>query len=221
MRCAQFLCETSDSPTSSKRDTFLLPLYIAKSANVPFEVTVARCALEGNELRFLEHGNLLKLPVVRGLCEPSLIHFQERYFLTLRNDLAAYVSVSLDGLHFDPIKAWKFDDGQELGSYNTQQHWLAHGDGLFLVYTRRGANNDHVFRHRAPLFMAQVDPHRLCVLRATERVLIPQRGATLGNFGAADVNERQSWVSVAEGVWDDQTRQQGATGALFVARITW
>ena len=68
--------------------------------------------------------------------------------------------------------------------------------------------------------MAQVDPHRLCVLRATERVLIPQRGATLGNFGAAAINEHQSWVTVAEGVWDDQARAS-ATGALFVARIMW
>jgi hypothetical protein len=33
----------------------------------------------------------------------------------------------------------KHDDGAELGSYNTQQHWLSHGDGLFLMYTRRGA----------------------------------------------------------------------------------
>ena len=30
-----------------------------------------------------------------------------------------------------------------------QQHWLAHGDGLFLCYTRRGANNDHIPRNRA------------------------------------------------------------------------
>ncbi len=41
--------------------------------------------------------------------------------------------------------------------------------GGFLVYTRRGADNDHVFRHRAPLFIAQVDPKRLDVIRASER----------------------------------------------------
>ena len=68
------------------------------------------------------------------------------------------MSVSDDGLQFAEPKPWTFDDGAELGSYNTQQHWLAHSDGLFLVYTRRGANNDHIVRHRAPLFMAQVDP---------------------------------------------------------------
>ena len=54
-----------------------------------------------------------------------------------------------------------------------------------MVYTRRGANNDHVFRHRAPLFIAQVDPEKLVVLRVTERVVLPERGVPLGNFGVS------------------------------------
>ena len=74
------------------------------------------------------------------------------------------------------------DDGAELGSYNTMEHWIAHEKGLFLVYTRRGANNDHIIRNRAPLFMAQVDPERLVVLRATEQALVPERGASLGCY---------------------------------------
>ena len=53
---------------------------------------------------------------------------------------------------------------------------------FFLVYTRRGADNDHIMRNRAPLFMAQVDPVRMQVLRGTERVLIPERGALAGEF---------------------------------------
>ena len=114
-----------------------------------------------------------------------------------------------------------FEDGAVLGSYNTQQHWLAHADGLFLVYTRRGAKNDHIVRHRAPLFIARVDPEKLHVLRATERVLIAERGAELGNFGAAAINENESWVTVAEGVWSDAARERGAEGAVFVARVLW
>ena len=61
-------------------------------------------------------------------------------------------------------------------------------------------------RHRAPLFIAQVDPERLHVIRATERVLVPERGAELGNFGAAAITDRESWVTVAEGVWNDESR---------------
>jgi len=68
----------------------------------------------------------------------------------MRNDRAGYVAASADGLHFDEPRIWCWDDGTELGNYNTQQHWVAHSDALYLVYTRTGANNDHVFRHRAP-----------------------------------------------------------------------
>src|SRR6185436_12067028 len=103
----------------------------------------------------------------------------DRFYLTLRNDQRAYVTTSRDGLHFDAIRPWTFDDGSDLGSYNTQQHWLAHSDGLFLVYTRRGANNDHIIRSRAPLFIARVDPEKLCVIRSSERILIPERGGEM------------------------------------------
>lgn len=76
-------------------------------------------------------------------------------------------------------------------------------------------------RHRAPLFIAQVDPDKLHVIRSTERVLVPERGATLGNFGPAAINEMESWVTVSEGIWDDAARQRGAKGATFVARVIW
>ncbi len=117
-----------------------------------------------------------------------------------------------DGLHFDPIRPWTFDDGAELGSYNTQQHWLMHSDGLLLVYTRRGANNDHIMRHRAPLFAAEVDRERLCVRRGTERILIPERGGEMGNFGASAIDARESWVTVGEGVWDDAAHRRARGG---------
>jgi hypothetical protein len=105
---------------------------------------------------------------------------------------------------------------------------VTHSNALFLVYTRRGANNDHVFRHRAPLFMAQVDPEKLCVIRATERALVPQRGARLGNFGVCDVNESETWVTVAEWMqtWGPNIvippdNKWGADNSVYAARIHW
>ena len=59
-----------------------------------------------------------------------------------------------------------------------------------LTYEEKIANNDHVFRHRAPLVMAQVNPDRMCVLREAERIVIPERGAWLGNFGITEVSPR-------------------------------
>ena len=163
----------------------------------------------------------MSLNVVRGLCEPSIIAFRDRFYLTIRNDIKGYVTVSSDGLHYQPIKPWTFDDGSELGSYNTQQHWLAHSDGLFLSYTRRGANNDHIPRNRAPIFLAQVDPGRLCVIRKTERPIIPERGAMLGNFGAAAITAGESWVTDAEYMLSAQPNPRGADGSVFAARVIW
>ncbi|MDQ3624385.1 MAG: hypothetical protein M3463_18145 [Verrucomicrobiota bacterium] len=48
----------------------------------------------------------------------------------------------------------------------------------------RGANNDHIVRHRAPLFMARVDTDKLHVIRSSEKIVVPERGAEMGNFGA-------------------------------------
>jgi hypothetical protein len=133
-----------------------------------------RVAFDGRELKYLEHGNEMGVEDdTRGVHEPSLTKFGDNYYLTIRHDLRGYVTRGRDGLRFDEIRPWTFDDGSELGNYNTQQHWVTHSDGLFLVYTRRGLNNDHVFRHRAPLVMAQVDPDKLHVIRATNKFSCP------------------------------------------------
>ncbi|MDZ4406042.1 hypothetical protein [Prosthecobacter sp.] len=211
--CAQWLVKPNG--------TLLIPLYIGTSAKDRYSTTVAECRFNGEKLTFVRNGNVLRLDVARGLYEPSLIAFGSRYYLTLRNDVRGYVSTSDDGLQFAEPKPWTFDDGAELGSYNTQQHWLAHSDGLFLIYTRRGANNDHIVRHRAPLFMARVDTEKLHILRSTEKIVVPERGAELGNFGACSINENESWITVSEGMFMKDSKQRGAEGATFVARILW
>ena len=75
--------------------------------------------------------------------------------------------------------------------------------------------------NRAPLFMARVDPETLRVLRHTEKVVVPERGAELGNFGASAISENESWITVSEGMFMKDSRQRGAEGATFVARIIW
>ncbi|HCE45814.1 MAG TPA: sialidase [Lentisphaeria bacterium] len=207
----------------------LLPIYVRTPDFSSLFSTVMRCSFDGEILRYVEHGDELIVPESRGLGEPSLTRHGDEFFLTLRNDVRGYVARSRDGLHFEKPKDWIFDDGSELGNYNTQQHWVTHPKGLFLVYTRRGAGNDHVFRHRAPLFMAQVDPERLCVIRRTERILVPNRGARLGNFAVTKVNGEETWVTVAEWMQTigpdphDCTRceKYGSDNTVFVSRIIW
>lgn len=183
----------------------LLPIYFKIGEPHQFAATVVRCAFDGTTMEYLEHGTELTVPIPHGFAEPSLAHYRGRFFLTLRNVEEGYVAVSDDGLHFGEPQRWRFDDGELLGNYNTQQHWVTHSDGLFLVYTRRGLNNDHVFRYRAPLVMAQVDPERLCVLRETEQVIIPERGARLGNFGITEVYKKETWVVETE--WMQNSRE--------------
>jgi len=176
---------------------------------------VLRLAWDGETLRAVARGNVLDCADVRGFHEPSLVRHGERCLLTIRNDVRAYVAESADGLNFSPPQPWTFDDGEELGSYNTQQHWLAHGDALFLVYTRRSELSNGVVRHRAPLFMAEVDPERVCVLRDTERIVMPENGARMGNFCTLDVDDREAWVITGE--WLQQLVPGYGEGMPFFA----
>jgi len=199
----------------------LLPIYAKTIEGKSYFSTVVRCTFNGRELRYAEHGTELALGIDRGLYEPSLAKWGGKFFLTMRNDRAAYIAVSSDGLHYGEPRKWTFDDGADLGSYNTQAHWVTHRDGLFLVYTRRGANNDNVARHRAPLFMAQIDPERLVVIRATEREIVPNKGAQLGNFAVVDVNDHETWVTTSEGMAPRGSEKYGANGRVYAARILW
>ena len=199
----------------------LLPFYFRPKATKIASSAVMRCRFDGDTLHYLEHGNEMSVDVPRGLGEPSLAFSNGTFFLTLRNDERGYVTRSADGLLFDPPKPWTFDDGGELGSYNTQQHWVTNKNALFLVYTRRDPKYDHVFRHRAPLRIAQVDPERCCVIRASERILVPERGARLGNFAVTEVNKKETWITVAEWMQPAGCEQYGSDNAIYAARILW
>jgi hypothetical protein len=58
------------------------------------------------------------------------------------------------------------------------------------------------------LFIAQVDAERLHVIRRTERVAVPERGADLGNFDATTIDENETWITTAG-------------GPAYLARIRW
>lgn len=207
----------------------LIPFYY-KSYNCSCQpnacstVAVMRCSFDGERMQVLKIGNELTVDVPRGLGEPSIVKYGAGYFLSLRNDESGYVSRSDDGLHFEKPRFLCFDDGEELGNYNTQQHWLTGGGKLWLVYTRRAGNNDHVFRHRAPLFVAEFDPERMCVIRDTERIAVPERGARLGNFGCQSYSEKEGYIFAAEwmqswhGAWE-ACAKYGSDNSIFISKV--
>ena len=86
----------------------LLPIYFKRPEDKVSSTTVVRCRFDGETLRYLEHGDELSIEVPRGLGEPSLTKFGERFFLTIRNDQKGYVASGPDGLHFDKPQPWTF-----------------------------------------------------------------------------------------------------------------
>lgn len=234
-----YACVGSSQRVDLPNGDILLPFHFKTRGESPYFTTVMRCSFDGKTLAYVEHGAELSRPIEpgveyqqpagrqTGVFEPSLTRYRGLYYLTMRNDRAAYMATSEDGLHFGPVTRWRFDDGSDLGSYNTQQHWVTHSEGLFLVYTRRGANNDHVFRNRAPLFIAQVDPQKRHIMRRTERIIVPERGAGLGNaFGVTEISPNETWVTTAEWMQGPKGillpgNQYGSDNSIYAARILW
>ena len=69
--------------------------------------------------------------------------------------------------------------------------------------------------------MAQVDTERLCIIRSTEEILVPEAGARLGNFGVTDINQEETWVTVSEWMQPEGVEKYGSDGKVWVARIHW
>jgi hypothetical protein len=222
--CSQIL-ELSDGD-------LLIPVYGAsfdelKMPNLCYKSQVLRCSFDGKELKVKSIGKPLTVNVPRGLYEPSITEFNGKYFLALRNDTMGYVAVSNDGLNYSEPVPLCFDDGKVSGNYNTQMHWLKGGGKLYLVYTRKDTKNNHVFRHRAPLYMAEFDPEKQCIIRKTEIIAVPERGARLGNFGCLQINENEAWIVAAEWMQtiapdhSDYTRcmKYGSDNSIWIAKI--
>ena len=183
-------------------------------------------SFDGQTLRIRNVGPPLLNPKGRGLLEPSVTRFGGKFWITIRaEDNRGYVSVSDDGLNWADKLAWRWDDGTPLTMSTTQQHWLTHSDGLFLVYTRKDDSNRNVIRWRAPLWVAQVDVTKRCLIKSTEQVVLPLVGdgvnnpdkvALMGNFDVTNASPGESWVTIGEWMPRD-----GYRGDVLLARIRW
>ncbi len=204
----------------------LIPLSFGPKGRKYRSVTTVLCSFDGKKLRIREVGNELMNSAGRGLLEPSLALLAGRFYMTIRaEDGRGYVTVSGDGLHWKTQQPWQWDDGGPLTMSTTQQRWLVHSDGLFLVYTRKAEKNVNVFRWRAPLFLAEVDRKSLRLIRASERVVLPLIGdglkdpkhvARMGNFHTVAATPHESWVTTGETLPHD-----GWAGDTLLARIRW
>lgn len=205
----------------------LVPFNFTTKDNNRFMVVTIRYTFTGDGLKIVKSGEpLVANQYNRGIYEPSLAKLNGKYYLTLRTDEVGVYAVSGDGYNFSETKPYVWDDGSVLENYNTQQHWVINKDGLFLAYTRKGAHNDHVFRHRAPIFMTRFDEERECLIRDEEIILVPELGARLGNFWATEPNDDEAWVITAEWMqsWGEKTgicEKYGSDNSLWLARVYW
>lgn len=186
----------------------------------PTKIVCVRYRFDGDGLKFVEAGTPIECEeLLRGVAEPAVEKFGSRYWMTIRSDERGMVAESADGLHYGELKTWCWDDGTPIGNRNTQQHWLVLKDGLYLSYTREGATNDHVFRNRAPVFMAKFDTEKKCLLRSTEHPLVPEYGAREGNFSTVSDGNGQSWLMTAEWMQPIGCEKYGSDNALWFVRI--
>jgi hypothetical protein len=180
--------------------SIILPVYFSDGDR--FSVRTLRLERLGDALRAVEWGPVLTHNAGRGFIEPSAVFFEGRHFLTIRaEDGHGYWCESADGLQWTTPVAWQFDDGAVFETGTTQQHWLKIGKKLCLVYTRRLEDNEHVFRWRSPLLIAEFNPATGKLRHATETVVFPYRERNglynrMGNFHAAELVDGSGVVSV-------------------------
>lgn len=201
----------------------LVPFYYTTEDNNKSRVITVRYTFDGDWLKMVKTGE----PVIgdefgyRGLAEPSVTSLNGKFYLALRADDVGTFAVSDDGFTFSKPTPWKWDDGSVLENYNTMQHWIKNKDGLFLAYTRRGAHNDHVFRHRAPIFMARFDEDNLCLVRSSEVILVPELGTRLGNFTITETMENEAWLVTAEWMQPKGCEKYGSDNSIWRASVIW
>lgn len=182
---------------------------------------VMRCSFDGEMITVLEVGADIEVPnEVRGIGECSVMRFGGRFYLTIRGDTYGYVSVSDDGLNYTAPAIWRWEDGEIVPTYNTQSHWFTSGGNLYLVYTRKNGHNDHVFRHRAPLYAARVNTEKLALVLDSEFIAVPERGARLGNFGVCTVDDTHALVLVSEWMQPVGCERYGSDNAIWLSDIT-
>lgn len=214
-------------PVDLDDGSLLIPFYYTvghkfggSAFDVMCQVVCVKYRFEGDGITLVEAGESIDCPELkRGVCEPSLVKFGDRYYLTLRSNEKGLFAESSDGLRFGAPKTWCWEDGEPIGNRNTQQHWLKIAGDLYLAYTRWNGMNQHVFRNRAPVYIAKFDPKRGCLVRGTELAVVPELGARLGNFQTAISETGESWLITAEWMQHPGCERYGSDNSLWFVKF--
>ena len=221
-RCSIYSCGCSQKvilPDGS----MIIPLTFGFFDRRDRMVVSCLAAFDGERIMVRAIGSMLMLPIGRGLLEPSLILYRGRYFMTIRaEDGHGHVTSSADGLEWTPLQVWRWNDGTELEMSTTQQHWLELDGRLYLVYNRKTTDNEEVFRWRAPLLIAEVNPVTMRLEQSSEQIVFPcRRGGNdpaavpgMGNFHPTAISATEAIITVGEEAMHNRYR-----GDTLLARI--
>ena len=199
----------------------IMPFYMrTPGSGAQRQCVTVRYRFRGDDLEVVAAGApIARNDLVRGIGEPSLARLGGKVFITLRSDEAGLWAESDDnGMTFSAPRPWTWTDGEPIGNRNTQQHWIPCGNALYLAYTRETATNGHVFRNRAPIFMARFDPALGGLVRETEFPLVPELGARLGNYCVADA-PGESWLVTAEWMQPQGCERYGSDNSIWLVKV--
>jgi hypothetical protein len=219
-----FSCGCSQKVILENGD-ILIPIKFGFFTRQDCMATSLLCKFDGKKITALKRGNILELRIRRGFSEPSITRHNEKFWMTIRaEDNHGYVSESSDGLAWEAPKQWKWSDGKNISMFSTQQHWLRQNGKLYLVYNRKAENNINVMRWRSPLFIAEFDTEKICLIKETEQVVFPIIGdginkqeevPLMGNFHTTELSENEAAITVGE-----MLPHEGFKGDTLLAKVT-
>ena len=189
----------------------LVPIYLAVKRGMwgphpsdIYGVTAPLYKQNGDIFELVSEGRVYTIDKSRGFMEPSAVRLADgSYAMTIRaEDDNMYVATSPDGVTWDDVRPWRWDDGTPLVTHTTQQHWVRIGDRTFLLFTMKTTENEHIFRFRAPLFIAEAIPQKALLIHDTLRTVFDrqqQNGieALYGNFHCTQLDDNTAVVTDA------------------------
>ncbi|MDB6003134.1 MAG: sialidase [Prosthecobacter sp.] len=166
---------------------------------------------------------LARSPQIEGLGKQAkntgeyhLTKSGDKFYIAMRCPDQNRIAVSDDGQHFAPAVPLRWDDGTVVPSMATQMRWVRQQGRLYLVYTRVDPSSKGIFRNRAPLWMAELEPVTVRLKKSTEVIAVPISPGRddLGNFGATFVSDELSLITTSE-----FGRTRGSNSRVYLTKV--
>ena len=107
-------------PIEEENGDILMTFYGSEKGDKMSNIYVVRMAFDGNIMTVKEMGRPIRGLTSRGVHEASMAKIGNKYYVAVRSDDVGLFAKSDDGLNFDALTPWKWDDGTILENYNAK-----------------------------------------------------------------------------------------------------